>query len=142
MAATNGQPSGQWTIRRRILPRSAPLRKFLLPLATPPSPGRLILCRIEDARLRGGILSALPDDPVLLKQIILARTGERDEANRRRDQAEIKALRLEVELLRLKKWYYGPGADRLTTAGDVAQLLLEFAVDLGSAAGESRRSSA
>ena len=31
-----------------------------------------------------------------------------------------------MELLRLKKWYYGPRADRL----DAGQLLLEFAVAL------------
>jgi transposase len=75
---------------------------------------------------------SLPDDPAILKQIITTRTRERDEANRRRDEAEVKALRFEVELLRLKKMYYGPRADRLQTPGDVAQLLLEFATDLES----------
>ena len=83
---------------------------------------------MDDATL---ILS-LPDDPAILKQIIETRTRERDEANRRRDEAEVKALRFEVELLRLKKMYYGPRADRLQTPGDVAQLLLEFATDLES----------
>jgi transposase len=75
---------------------------------------------------------SLPDDPAILKQIITTRTRERDEANRRRDEAEVKALRFEVELLRLKKMYYGPRADRLQKLGDVAQLLLEFATDLES----------
>jgi transposase len=75
---------------------------------------------------------SLPDDPAILKQIITTRTRERDEANRRRDEAEVKALRFEVELLRLKKMYYGPRADRLQTPGDVAQMLLEFATDLES----------
>jgi transposase len=75
---------------------------------------------------------SLPDDPAILKQIITTRTRERDEANRRRDEAEVKALRFEVELLRLKKMYYGPRADRLQTLGDVAQLLLGFATDLES----------
>jgi transposase len=80
---------------------------------------------------------SLPDDPAILKQIIATRTRERDEAsrqrdeaNRRRDEAEIKALRFEVELLRLKKLYYGPRADRLQTFGDVAQMLLKFAGEL------------
>ena len=80
---------------------------------------------------------SLPDDPQALKQIIrdLSRqrdenARQRDEANRRRDEAEIKALRLEVELLRLKKWYYGPKADRLQSPGDVAQMLLGFATEL------------
>ena len=49
---------------------------------------------------------------------------------------EIEKLRLEMELLRLKKWYYGPRADRLQTPGDVAQMLLGFAMEL-EAAGES-----
>jgi transposase len=73
---------------------------------------------MEDA---SAILS-LPDDPAILKQIIVRRTRERDEL-------QVAKLRLEVELLRLKKWYYGPRADRLQTPGDVAQLLLEFACD-------------
>jgi transposase len=66
---------------------------------------------------------SLPDDPAILKQIIATRTRERDEL-------QVAKLRLEMELLRLKKWYYGPRADRLQTPGDVAQLLLEFACDL------------
>jgi hypothetical protein len=33
----------------------------------------------------------------------------------------------QVELDRLKKWYYGPRADRLKSEGDLAQLLLHFA---------------
>jgi len=79
-------------------------------------------------------IASLPDDPVILKQMLAARTRERDERIRERDQwkskhdeKEIRCLRLEIELLRLKKLYYGPRADRLTTAGDVAQMLLEFA---------------
>src|SRR5271170_1962856 len=73
---------------------------------------------------------SLPDDPAILKQIITTRTRERDEANRQRDEAEIKALRFEVELLRLKKLYYGPRADRLQSDGEVAQMLLGFAREL------------
>src|ERR1700722_18764924 len=83
---------------------------------------------MEDA----SAITSLPDDPAILKQIIATRTRERDEANRRRDEAEIKALRFEVELLRLKKMYYGPSADRLQTPGDVAQMLLEFSRELES----------
>lgn len=79
----------------------------------------------------------LPNDPQALKQIIVdlsrrcdERTHERDEANRRCGEAQIRALRFEVELLRLKKLYYGPRADRLQTSGEVAQMLLEFAGEL------------
>ncbi len=73
------------------------------------------------------LLPPLPDDPAALKAIIAAVT-------RQRDEAELKALRLEVELLRLKKWYYGPRADTLEGEGegegDVAQMLLSFAGEL------------
>jgi transposase len=103
-------------------------------------------------------IPSLPDDPAALKEIIATLTHERDEASRRCDevqtqydehtrqrdearrrieqlenraqQLEIEKLRLEVELLRLRKLYYGPRADRLSTVGDVAQMLLDFAVDL------------
>ncbi len=34
---------------------------------------------------------------------------------------------MRVELDRYKKWYYGPRADRLQSAGDLAQMLLGFA---------------
>jgi hypothetical protein len=66
----------------------------------------------------------LPDDPAILKQIITSanaragRTSRRAnriaETSRRKQQIEEK-LRIEVELLRLKKLYYGPRADRLQT---------------------------
>ena len=46
------------------------------------------------------------------------------------DEAQVKALRLEVELLRLKKWYYGPRADNLASLGEVNQMLLNFAGEL------------
>jgi len=39
-------------------------------------------------------------------------------------------LRLEQELERYKKWYYGPRADHLRSGGEVAQMLLDFAGDL------------
>jgi transposase len=96
-------------------------------------------------------LANLPDDPATLKAVIATlarrcddvllrcddRTRERDEASRQRDEAhrrarelEVQKLRLEVELLRLRKLYYGPRADRLSTAGDVAQMLLAFAAEM------------
>ena len=63
----------------------------------------------------------LPDDPSALKAIITTLA-------RQRDEAELKALRLEHQLEQLKKRYYGPRADRL----EVGQLLLEFACALES----------
>jgi transposase len=69
---------------------------------------------------------ALPDDPTALKLIIATISRQRDEAQLKAQELEVQKLRLEVELLRLKKWYYGPRADKL----DIGQLLLEFAVAL------------
>jgi transposase len=90
---------------------------------------------MEDA----SVLTSLPDDPAILKSMVLAFARERDEAARQRDnwklkhdQKEIERLRLEVDLLRLKKWYYGRPADQLTTHEDVAQMLLEFGEQLES----------
>jgi len=99
-------------------------------------------------------IASLPEDPAALKAIIATISRQRDEVSRQRDEvsrqrdevsrqrdeatrlheeatrrleeAQLKALRLEVELARLKKWYYGPRADKL----NVGQLLLEFAVAL------------
>ena len=82
-------------------------------------------------------LTHLPDDPAALKAIIAEVSRQRDEASRQRDQwklrhdeKELDRLRLEVELLRLKKWYYGPRADRLAGEADLAQMLLTFATEL------------
>src|SRR5271157_5102540 len=55
---------------------------------------------------------------------------ERDEQKQRADELYLQNLRLQLELERYKKWYYGPRADRLATNGEVAQALLEFAQQL------------
>lgn len=89
---------------------------------------RIDIVVMEDA----SAITSLPDDPQALKQIILNLSSERDENARQRDDWHIKFLRVETELLRLKKWYYGPRADRLQTPGDVAQLLLGFGEQLES----------
>jgi len=83
---------------------------------------------MEDA----SAITFLPDDPQALKQIILNLSHERDENARQRDDWHVKFLRVETELLRLKKMYYGPRADRLQTLGDGAQMLLEFGRELVS----------
>jgi transposase len=88
---------------------------------------------MEDA----SVLTSLPDDPQALKLLLVERerriaalAGERDRAARDRDAWQIKFLRAETELLRLRKWYYGRKADTLTGTGDVAQLLLGFGEQL------------
>jgi hypothetical protein len=82
-------------------------------------------------------IASLPDDPAVLKSLIGMMLNQRDEAFNRwrqieeqkrqvdiriqraemlRQEAELKILKLEVELLRLRKRYYGPKADKLASA--------------------------
>jgi transposase len=68
-------------------------------------------------------LSNLPDDKDALKALVT-------KLQRERDDLQIKNLRLPVELDSYKKRYYGPRADQLQSAGDLAQLLLGFAQEL------------
>jgi transposase len=91
-----------------------------------------------------GELVELPDDNETLQAMVRALLLERDQqkqhaetqAQRAREQQQradglyLENLRLQVELGRLKKWYYGPRADRLQSEGDLAQLLLNFAETL------------
>jgi len=49
------------------------------------------------------------------------------EQQQRADDLYLENLHLQIELGRLKKWYYGPRADRLHSEGDLAQMLLNFA---------------
>jgi transposase len=79
----------------------------------------------------------LPEDSGSLQAMVRSLLAERDrerqraeEQKRRAEELEVEKLRLQLELERYKKWYYGPRADRLQTSGDVAQMLLDFAVDL------------
>jgi len=51
---------------------------------------------------------------------------ERDRETLRAEELRIEMLRLQLELERYKKLYYGPRADRLQSSGDVAQMLLAF----------------
>jgi transposase len=49
---------------------------------------------------------------------------------RRGDELRVEMLRLQLELERYKKWYYGPRADRLQSSADLAQMLLNFAEEM------------
>ena len=78
-------------------------------------------------------LTDLPQDRKSLEAILRSLILERDQQKQRAEQESKRAnelhvenLRLQLELERYKKWYYGPRADRLTTSGEVAQALLEF----------------
>jgi transposase len=81
----------------------------------------------------------LPADPQALRELLLHTLRERDGWKLRHDQKqrecdlkEIERLRLEVELLRLKKWCYGRRADTLQHPDDTAQLVLAFAEQIQS----------
>jgi transposase len=82
-------------------------------------------------------LNDLPQDRTSLEAMLRSLMVERDEQKQRAEQQTRRAeelylqnLRLQLELERYKKWYYGPRADRLATSGEVAQALLEFAEQL------------
>jgi transposase len=68
-------------------------------------------------------LPNLPEDKEALKAMIVRLLGERDDL-------QLTNLRLQVELDRFKKRYYGSRADQLRTMTDVAQMLLSFAEQL------------
>ena len=79
-------------------------------------------------------LVELPDDSEALKAVVRSLVLERDcerqrakQQAKRADDLHIENLRLQVELARYKKWYYGPRADRLQSAAELAQMLLGFA---------------
>jgi transposase len=99
----------------------------------------------------GTELVGLPEDSESLKAIVRSLLVGRDRETRRAeqqqrlaeqqarlaqehkiraDQLHIEKLRLQQELERYKKWYYGPRADRLASSADVAQMLLDFAGEL------------
>jgi transposase len=86
----------------------------------------------------------LPEDSESLKALLGSLLRERDrerqrveelqkkteEQRQRADQLYLENLRLQQELARYKKWYYGPRADRLSE-NELAQALLDFAEELG-----------
>jgi transposase len=75
-------------------------------------------------------LVPLPDDSEALKAMLRRLINERDQEKQRADDLKVENLRLQVELERYRKWYYGPRADRLQSSADLAQLLLNFAEEM------------
>jgi transposase len=75
-------------------------------------------------------LSNLPDDKEALKAIIAQLQRTQQGLQSERDDLYLTNLRLQVELDRLKKRYYGPRADRLSSMTELAQMLLNFAEEL------------
>jgi transposase len=72
----------------------------------------------------------LPEDSEALKAMVRSLVLERDRETHRAEELRVEMLRLQLELERFKKWYYGPRADRLQSSGDVAQMLLAFSEEL------------
>jgi transposase len=76
----------------------------------------------------------------MVRSLILEREQQKQQANdlqveslrqtKRAEELYLQNLRLQLELERYKKWYYGPRADRLATSADLAQALLEFGEQL------------
>ena len=82
-------------------------------------------------------LAHLPEDSeslqAIVRSLILEHQREQqraEEQNQRANDLHIQNLRLQKELERYKKWYYGPRADRLQSGQDRAQVLLDFAQEL------------
>jgi len=76
------------------------------------------------------MVRALLQDREREKQRSEAQAQRAREQQQRADDLYLENLRLQVELGRLKRWYYGPRADKLQSEGDLAQLLLNFAETL------------
>ena len=103
-------------------------------------------------------ITHLPEDPAALKALLQAAQAERDRAEQRAaEQAQhaeaqavlaqekaalaaqqtqradalyLENLRLQLQLERYQKWYYGPRADRLKTREELGQALLAFGEEL------------
>src|SRR2546423_83221 len=75
-------------------------------------------------------LPNLPEDSASLKAMLCSLLAERDREKQRADDLHIQNLRLQIELARYKKWYYGPRADRLNSTSELAQVLLDFGQEL------------
>src|SRR2546429_9075707 len=75
-------------------------------------------------------LPNLPEDSASLKAMLCSLLAERDREKQRADDLHIQNLRLQLELARYKKWYYGPRADRLNSTSELTQVLLDFGQEL------------
>jgi transposase len=88
------------------------------------------------ADLRAPNIIDLPEDSEALREIVRSLLEERDlqqrrieEQQRRVEELHVDNLRLQQELERIKKSYYGPRADTLQSS-ELAQMLLNFAEEL------------
>lgn len=75
-------------------------------------------------------LVPLPDESQALKAMLRMLIDERDQEKQRANDLQVENLRLQLELERFRKWYYGPRADRLQSSADLTQMLLVFAEEM------------
>lgn len=75
-------------------------------------------------------LANLPEEKDALQAMVYALMEERDREQRRAENLYVENLRLQVEVERFRKWYYGARADRMDSPGELAQALLKFAEEL------------
>jgi transposase len=75
-------------------------------------------------------LVSLPDDSQALQAMLRVLMDERDQEKKRANDLHVENLRLQLELDRYRKWYYGPRADRLQSSADLAQMLLNFSEEM------------
>jgi transposase len=88
----------------------------------------------------------LPDDAASLKAMLFSLMAAHEQEKQRADQQSslasslqkksdelyIENLRLQVQVDRFKRWYYGPRADKLSTALELGQMLLAFGEEFES----------
>jgi transposase len=113
--------------------------EFFGPEAIAPEPGisyNALVMNVDD----------LPDDPVVLKALLLKQLAEREtqltalaqrdaklaEQIRQCEALQLELLRAKHELLRMQRWYYGRRADRLSEPEQIAQPLFDFAKQVES----------
>ena len=71
----------------------------------------------------------------MLLSLMAAHEQQRERADnlqKKSDELYIENLRLQVQVDRFKRWYYGPRADRLSTALELGQMLLAFGEEFDS----------
>jgi transposase len=84
----------------------------------------------QDHESLAAILHSLILEREQQKQRVEQENKRANDLQKRSDELYLENLRLQLELERYKKWYYGPRADRLASSRDIGQVLLEFGEQL------------
>jgi len=84
----------------------------------------------QDHESLAAIIRSLMLEREQQKQRVEQENQRANDLQKRTDELYLENLRLQLQLERYKKWYYGPRADRLASSRDLAQILLEFGEQL------------